>query len=54
MVAFDRFTAERSSHICLLQCIRSKIFIPVVPHEAVGEVSKIGNVKERLVVVNHG
>jgi hypothetical protein len=28
--------------------------IPVVPHKAVAEVSKIGNVSERLVVVNHG
>jgi hypothetical protein len=28
--------------------------IPVVPHKAVAEVSKIGNLKERLVVVNHG
>ena len=27
---------------------------PVVPHKAVAEVSKIGNVQERLVVVNHG
>jgi len=27
--------------------------IPVVPHKAVAEVSKIGNLKERLVVVNH-
>ena len=30
------------------------IYIPVVPHKAVAEVSKIGNLKERLVVVNHG
>ena len=28
--------------------------IPVVPHKAVAKVSKIGNVSERLVVVNHG
>ena len=28
--------------------------VPVVPHKAVSEVSKIGNLKERLVVVNHG
>jgi len=28
--------------------------IPVVPHKAVAEVSKIGNRKGRLVVVNHG
>ena len=30
------------------------IYTPVVPHKAVAEVSKIGNQKERLVVVNHG
>ena len=28
--------------------------IPVVPRKAMAEVSKIGNLKERLVVVNHG
>ena len=28
--------------------------IPVVPHKAVAEVSKIGNLEERLVVVNQG
>ena len=28
--------------------------IPVVPHKAVAEVSKIGNLQERLVVVNQG
>ena len=28
--------------------------IPVVPHKAVAEVSKIGNLWERLVVVNQG
>ena len=28
--------------------------IPVVPHKAVAKVSKIGNLWERLVVVNHG
>ena len=27
---------------------------PAVPHKAVAEVSKIGNLEERLVVVNHG
>ena len=27
---------------------------PVVPHKAVAEVSKIGNLQERLVVVNQG
>jgi len=29
------------------------IIIAVVPHKAVAEVSKIGNLQERLVVVNH-
>ena len=29
-------------------------FIPVVPHKAVAEVSKLGNLQERLVVVNQG
>ena len=28
--------------------------LPVVPHKAVAEVSKIGNLLERLVVVNQG
>jgi hypothetical protein len=28
--------------------------IPVVPHKAAAEVSKIGNLQERLVVVNQG
>ena len=32
----------------------SAINLPVVPHKAVAEVSKIGNLKERLVVVNQG
>ena len=27
--------------------------VPVVPHKAVAEVSRIGNQKERLVVVSH-
>ena len=27
---------------------------PVVPHKMVAEVSKIGNLRERLVAVNHG
>ena len=30
------------------------IVIPVVPHKAVAEVSRIGNLQERLVVVIHG
>ena len=28
--------------------------VPVVPHKAVAEVSKIGNLEERFVVVSHG
>ena len=28
--------------------------VPVVPHKAVAEVAKIGNLQERLVVVNPG
>ena len=30
------------------------MYIPVVPHKAVAEVSKIGSLQERLVVVNQG
>ena len=30
------------------------IVVPVVPHKAVAEVSKIGNLYESLVVVNQG
>ena len=30
------------------------VILPVVPHKAVAEVSKIGNLSERLVVVNQG
>jgi hypothetical protein len=30
------------------------MYVPVVPHKAGAEVSKIGNLLERLVVVNHG
>ena len=28
--------------------------VPVVPHKVVAEVSEIGNLEEKLVVVNHG
>ena len=39
----------------LLTYILHIIYIPVVPHKAVAEVAKIGNLlSERLVVVNHG
>jgi hypothetical protein len=30
------------------------IYIPVVPHKAVAEGSKIGSLEERVVVVNQG
>ena len=30
------------------------IILPVLPHKAVAEVSKIGNIQERLAVVNQG
>ena len=41
--------------ICIL-CITCilHIHIPVVPQKAAAEVSKIGNLSERLVAVNHG
>ena len=29
-------------------------WLPVVPHKAVAEASKIGNLWERLIAVNHG
>ena len=32
----------------------ASLCLPVVPRKAVAEVSKIGNLKERSVVVNHG
>ena len=32
----------------------SEVELPVVPHKAVAEVSKMGKLYERLVVVNHG
>ena len=34
--------------------LRQNEIIPLVPHKAVAEVSKIGNLEETLVVVNHG
>ena len=40
--------------IPLDRMIRLGSEVPVEPHEAVAEVSRIGNVLERLVVVNHG
>jgi CHASE2 domain-containing sensor protein len=39
--------------ICYIYILLYHI-IPVVPHKAVAEVSKIGNLWERLVVVNQG
>ena len=44
---FDGYTNSSSYGKYLRLCI------PVVPHKAVAEVSKIENIKERLVVVNH-
>ena len=38
----------------LYNLISNTYTIPVVPHKAVAEVSKIGNLQERLVVVNRG
>jgi len=45
---FDRCGTGRNAHSKTLICI------PVVPHEAVAEDSRIGNLEERLVVVNNG
>ena len=45
---FNRCGTGRNAHSKTLICI------PVVPHEAVAEVSRIGNLEERLVVVNNG
>ena len=36
------------------ELIWNYIYIPVVPHKAAADVSKIGNLLERLVVVNQG
>ena len=49
-------------HVCVCVCrvfvicifVYGPMCIPVVPHKAVAEVSKITNLWERLVVVNHG
>ena len=43
--SFERQTLYAYYHVCNL---------PVVPHKAVAEVSRIGNLQERLVVVNPG
>jgi len=40
--------------IYLKKILKNIFHIPVVPHKAVAEVSKIGNLQERLVVVNQG
>ena len=34
--------------------VYTNVLVPVVPHKAVAEVAKVGNLEERLVVVNHG
>ena len=36
-----------------IQSIYNFQFLPVVPHKAAAEVSKIGSLQERLVAVNH-
>ena len=58
MVVDKDFPSRAGHHFCYLFTALSLIFsifsIPVVPHKAVAEVSKIGNLQERLVVVNHG
>ena len=41
------------SHVCMISTMIG-VRLPVVPHKAVAEVSKIGNLQERLVVVNQG
>ena len=43
-----------SIYIFIYQHLHKFKIIPVVPHEAVAEVSRTGNVYEELVVVNHG
>ena len=43
-----------SLHYTTLHSTTLQLQLPVVPHKAVAEVSKIGNLLERLVVVNHG
>ena len=40
--------------VVVMYCWRLLFFLPVVPHKAVAEVSKIGNLEEKLVVVNQG
>ena len=50
-------TSEESQKhwLVLLICLFCGWYIiPLVPHKAAAEVSKIGNLEERLVVVNHG
>ena len=34
--------------------VHNKIYLPVVPHKAVAEVSKMGNLQERLILVKYG
>jgi len=33
--------------------VRNKIYSPVVPHKAVADVSKMGNLHERLILVKY-
>ena len=42
--------------LCLCLCVccgRLRSLVPVVPHRAVAEVSKIGNLQDRFVAVMH-
>ena len=39
--------------MAVLHIFESMIPVAAIPHKAVAEVSKIGNLQERLVVVNH-
>ena len=49
----DRQIHARVQHF-MNQNSNTTQFVPVVPHKAVAEVSKIGNLYKRLVVVNQG
>ena len=52
MVPWQQFSLD--SQLQGLGCALQIFTIPVVPHKAVAEVSKMGNPEESLVVVNHG
>ena len=42
------------TYVCIYIYIHIYIYTPGVPHKAVAEISKIGNLWEMLAVVNHG